>query len=201
MVEYTIYMKQERPGPITPTRLEAFSDGVLAVIITITALEIKPPPGDTLSALHTVIPLFLAYLLGFTFIGIYWNNHHHLLRSSRRISGTVMWANLHLLFWLSLIPAATVWAGEFPGDAWPAAVFGCIGFMSGIAYYILSRTLIHADNPKLKRQLGRDTKGIISQVLYALGIGLAFIHPLLAYGVYALISIMWFIPDRRLEDS
>ena len=186
-------------GPITPTRLESFSDGVMAVIITITALEIRPPQGDNLTSLASDGPLLLAYMLGFVFIGIYWNNHHHLLRSAKRINGSVMWANLHLLFWLSLIPAATVWAGNFPLDRLPAIAFGVVGLMSGIAYYILSRTLIHADRGnKLDKLLGQDTKGIISQVLYAIGIGAVFISPLLAYGIYVLVSIMWFVPDSRL---
>jgi TMEM175 potassium channel family protein len=190
------------PGPITPSRLESFSDAVLAVIITITALEIRPPHGGDLGSLTSMLPTFLAYLLGFAFIGIYWNNHHHLLRSVKKISGSVMWANLHLLFWLSLIPATTVWVGEFPNDTWPAAIFGIIGFMAGIAYYVLSRALIHADEDnKLENRLGRDWKGIISQILYGLGIGMAFIHPLLAYSFYVLISIMWFVPDRRLSSS
>jgi uncharacterized membrane protein len=175
---------------------------VLAVIITISAVGIRPLHGGDLGSLYSIMPTFLAYLLGFSFIGTYWNNHHHLLRSAKRISGSVMWANLHLLFWLSLIPAAILWVGDFPYDIWPAVVFGVIGFMASIAYYILSRTLIHADlNNKLEGRLGRDTKAIVSQTLYALGVGMAFINPLLAYGFYALISIMWFVPDRRLAPE
>jgi len=186
-------------GPISPTRLESFSDSVIAVIITITALEIRPPQGDNLTSLDSGLPLLLAYVMGFVFIGIYWNNHHHLLRTAKRINGSVMWANLHLLFWLSLIPAATVWAGNFPTDKLPAIAFGVVGIMAGIAYYILGQTLIHADKGnKLDMLLGRDTKGIVSQVLYAIGIGAVFISPLLAYGIYILVSVMWLVPDPRL---
>lgn len=194
-------MKQV-PAPITPHRLEMFSDAVLAVIITITALEIRPPDGGDLEALRSMTPTLLAYMLGFAFIGIYWNNHHHLLRSAKRITAGVMWANLHLLFWLSLVPATTVWLGEFPDKSWPAAIFGVIGFMAGIAYFILSRLLIRADKDnKLERVIGRDVKGITSQVLYALGIGAAFIDPLLAYVLYVSVSVMWLIPDPRLKQT
>ena len=190
------------PREMSSARLEGFSDGVLAVIITIMVLELRPPPGDTLAALQALIPGLLIYVLSFTFIAIYWNNHHHLLRATRRISGGVMWANLHLLFWLSLVPVVTAWVGAHPRSLWPAVAYGAIGFLAGVAYYILTLTIrtVNQDT-HINELLGRDTKGKVSVALYTLGIGLAFIQPLLAYGAYALVSIMWFIPDRRLASS
>ncbi|HEY7780223.1 MAG TPA: TMEM175 family protein [Ktedonobacterales bacterium] len=187
---------------IGSARLEAFSDGVLAVIITIMVLGLRPPSGDSLAALRTLIPGLLIYVLSFTFIAIYWNNHHHLLRATRRISGGVMWANLHLLFWLSLVPVVTAWVGAHDQSRWPAVTYGAIGFMAGIAYFILTQT-IRAANPDthINDLLGRDVKGWVSMGLYALGLALAFIEPLLAYGAYTLVAIMWFIPDRRLSRS
>lgn len=187
---------------MSSARLEAFSDGVLAVIITIMVLELRPPPHDTLTALQTLIPGLLIYVLSFAFIAMYWNNHHHLLRATRRISSGVMWANLHLLFWLSLVPVVTAWVGAHPQSRWPVVTYGAIGFLAGVAYYLLTLT-IRAVNPdtRLNELLGRDVKGKLSVVLYSAGIALAFLEPLLAYGVYALVSIMWFIPDRRLAAS
>jgi uncharacterized membrane protein len=189
-------------GEMGSARLEAFSDGVLAVIITIMVLGLRPPSGDSLAALRSLIPGLLIYVLSFTFIAIYWNNHHHLLRATRRISGGVMWANLHLLFWLSLVPVVTAWVGAHDQSRWPAVTYGAIGFMAGIAYFILTQT-IRAANPDthINDLLGRDVKGWVSMGLYALGLALAFIEPLLAYGAYTLVSIMWFIPDRRLSKS
>ncbi|HEY8326359.1 MAG TPA: TMEM175 family protein [Ktedonobacterales bacterium] len=184
---------------MSPGRLEAFSDGVLAVIITIMVLELRPPPGDSLAALRSLIPGLLIYVLSFTLIGIYWNNHHHLLRATRRISGRVMWANLHLLFWLSLVPVVTAWVGAHPLSRWPAVAYGAIGLMAGVAYYLLTLTILAVNQDTgINEQLGRDIKGKLSMALYTLGIVLAFIEPLLAFGVYALVAIMWFIPDRRL---
>lgn len=184
---------------MSPGRLEAFSDGVLAVIITIMVLELRPPPGDSLAALQSLIPGLLIYVLSFTLIGIYWNNHHHLLRATRRISGGVMWANLHLLFWLSLVPVVTAWVGAHPLSRWPAVAYGAIGLMAGVAYYLLTLTILAVNqDTRINEQLGRDIKGKLSMALYTLGIVLAFIEPLLAFGVYALVAIMWFIPDRRL---
>ena len=184
---------------MSPGRLEAFSDGVLAVIITIMVLELRPPPGDSLAALRSLIPGLLIYVLSFTLIGIYWNNHHHLLRATRRISGGVMWANLHLLFWLSLVPVVTAWVGAHPLSRWPAVAYGAIGLMAGVAYYLLTLTILAVNqDTRINEQLGRDIKGKLSMALYTLGIVLAFIEPLLAFGVYALVAIMWFIPDRRL---
>jgi uncharacterized membrane protein len=187
---------------MSSTRLEAFSDGVLAVIITIMVLELQPPPGPDLTALAKLVPKLLIYVLSFTFIAMYWNNHHHLLRATRRISGGVMWANLHLLFWLSLVPVVTAWVGLYDYGHLPAAAYGAMGFLAGVAYYILTLTIraVNKDT-RIDELLGRDIKGKVSVVLYALGIALAFIAPPLAYGAYALVAIMWFIPDRRLARS
>jgi uncharacterized membrane protein len=187
---------------MSPARLEAFSDGVLAVIITIMVLELRPPNGDDLKALQSLIPGLLIYILSFTLIGMYWNNHHHLLRATHRISGGVMWANLHLLFWLSLVPVATAWVGAQHARRWPTVAYGAVGFLAGVAYYILTLTIraVNRDT-RIDEQLGRDIKGKLSTALYALGIALAFVEPLLAFGAYALVAIMWFIPDRRLAPA
>lgn len=194
---------ETRPSQeISPVRLEAFSDGVLAVIITIMVLELRPPPGDSLAALQTLIPGLMIYVLSFTLIGIYWNNHHHLLRATRRISGSVMWANLHLLFWLSLVPVVTAWVGAHPLSRWPAVSYGVIGLMAGVAYYLLTLAILTMNqDTRINEQLGRDTKGKLSMALYALGIVLALIEPMLAFGAYTLVAIMWFIPDRRLATA
>ena len=198
--------KQESSAPplreMSPARLEAFSDGVLAVIITIMVLNLQPPVSPDLSALKKLIPKLLIYVLSFVFIATYWNNHHHLLRATRRISGGIMWANLHLLFWLSLVPVVTAWVGAYP-NSWGAAVtYGAIGFLAGVAYYILTLTIraVNRDT-HIDELLGRDIKGKVSIALYALGIGLAFKEPRLAYGAYVLVEIMWFIPDRRLAKT
>ena len=200
-------MEHEHPAAhplpeMGPERLEAFSDAVLAVIITIMVLELRPPPGADVADLQSLIPGLLIYVLSFASIGIYWNNHHHLLRATRRISGGVMWANLHLLFWLSLVPVVTAWVGDHPRDVWPAVIYGAIGFLAGIAYYILTLAIrkVNKDTP-INGLLQRDTKAKVSVALIALGMALAFIEPLVAYGVYALVSLMWFIPDRRLASS
>jgi uncharacterized membrane protein len=189
---------------MSPARLEAFSDGVLAVIITIMVLELRPPAGDSLQALQTLIPGLLIYVLSFTLIGMYWNNHHHLLRATRRISGGVMWANLHLLFWLSLVPVVTAWVGAHPLSRWPAVAYGAVGLLAGVAYYILTLTIraVNQDT-QINELLGRDIKGKLSTAFYALGIAIALVVPLtlLAFGAYALVAIMWFIPDRRLAPS
>jgi TMEM175 potassium channel family protein len=187
------------PREMSSARLEAFSDGVLAVIITIMVLGLRPPPGADLADLQSLIPGLLIYVLSFTFIGIYWNNHHHLLRATRRISGGVMWANLYLLFWLSLVPVVTAWVGQHPHNLWPAVTYGAIGFMAGVAFYILTLTIrnVNKDAP-INELLQRNTKANVSVALYVLGMALAFVEPLLAYGAYALVSIIWFVPDRRL---
>jgi uncharacterized membrane protein len=183
----------------SPARLEAFSDGVLAVIITIMVLSLRPPPGADLAALKSLIPGLPIYVLSYTFIGIYWNNHHHLLRATHRISSGVMWANLHLLFWLSLVPVVTAWVGVYGRSRWPAVTYGAVGFLAGTAFYLLLRA-IRAANPetRLNEVLQRDAKANVSMALYALGIVLAFVEPLLAYGAYTLVAIMWFIPDAGL---
>lgn len=195
------------PREMSPARLEAFSDGVLAVIITIMVLELRPPPGDDLRALKTLIPGLLIYVLSFTGIGIYWNNHHHLLRATRRISGGVMWANLHLLFWLSLVPVVTAWVGAYHLSRWPAVAYGAVGLLAGVAYYLLTLAIraVNKDT-NIDEQLGRDIKGKLSMALYTLAIALALVFsapvgPLLAFGAIALVAIMWFIPDRRLAIS
>jgi uncharacterized membrane protein len=187
---------------MSSARLEGFSDGVLAVIITIMVLELRPPSGADLSALQPLIPRLLIYVLSFTFIAIYWNNHHHLLRATRRINSGVMWANFHLLFWLSLVPVVTAWVGAHPRSQGPAVTYGVIGFLAGVAFYILARAIrnVNQDTP-IAELLGRDYKSAVSIALYTLGIALAFFEPLLAYGAYALVAIMWFIPDRRLARS
>ncbi len=181
-------------------RLEAFSDGVLAVIITIMVLEIKAPEGGDLEALRPLIPELLSYLLSFSLIAVYWNNHHHLLRATQTISSEVMWANMHLLFWLSLVPVATNWIGNHPHQPWPAATLGIISMMAGVAYFVLSRLIIAANRGTgIEEALGGDTKGVASLVFYGAGVGLAFLHPYLAYGCYTAVFVMWFIPDRRLS--
>jgi uncharacterized membrane protein len=189
---------------MSPARLEAFSDGVLAVIITIMVLELRPPGGASIDALQKLIPGLLIYVLSFTAISIFWVNHHHLLRAARRISGAAMWANLHLLFWLSLVPVVTAWVGAQHASRWPTAIYGAVGLVASIAYVLLTLTLRTANpDTRLNAQLGRDTKATVSLALYLLGIVLALVvfepvGPLLAFGTYAVNSLIWFIPDRRL---
>ena len=182
-------------------RLEAFSDGVLAVIITIMVLEMKSPHGPTLAALRALIPVLLSYLLSFVYIGIYWNNHHHLLHATQHINGATLWANLHLLFWLSLIPFTTAWMDESHFQSWPVAVYGVVLLFAAIAYFILTRTLIslHGRDSTLAKSIGRDRKGKISIVIYAAAIPLAFALPWIAGAFYVIVAIMWLIPDPRIE--
>ena len=184
-------------------RLEAFSDGVLAIIITIMVLEMKVPHGSNLDALQPLLPVFISYVLSFIYIGIYWNNHHHLLQAVNRVSGSALWANVHLLFWLSLVPFATAWMGENHFSLWPVVLYGFILFMAGIAYYILAHCLtgIHGRDSELARALGKDVKGILSVVLYLIGIGLAFINPWLGFSIYSVVAAIWFIPDSRIEKN
>jgi len=184
-------------------RLEGFSDGVLAVIITIMAFQLKAPVTADLHGLAALWPSLLVYALSFSMIGIYWNNHHHLLRATRRISAAVMWANLFLLFWLSLIPFATAWVGTSHGHALPAATYGAIALAAALAYFALVRAILRAnpDDTGIVAAVGRDTKGIASPVIYATGIGLAFVDPYLAYACYLSVSVLWFIPDRRLTRT
>jgi uncharacterized membrane protein len=186
-----------------PERLIAFSDGVMAVIITIMALELHPPGGTDIHDLAHRVPALLIYVLSFAMIGIYWNNHHHLLRATERISGLVMWSNLHLLLWLSLFPVATEWIGEEYRHALPAAVWGVVALGSAMAYFILVRALIrvHDAGSRLALAIGRDFKGQISAAIYLAGFGLAFLPfgPWLSYACYVSVAIIWFVPDRRFE--
>lgn len=185
---------------IGTNRLEAFSDGVLAVIITIMALELRVPSGPSFSALSARLPEVAVYILSFVFLGIYWNNHHHLLRAASHINARVMWANLMLLFWLSLIPVLTAWVGRYYRASWPAASYGFVGLCSAVAFLALMRAIIDADRPhtRVAAALGKDRKGKFSILLYASGVGFAFISPWISYALYAMVSLMWFIPDRRL---
>ena len=183
-------------------RMQAFSDGVLAVIITIMVLEMKVPRGVGLAALVPVLPVFLMYVLSFANVAIYWNNHHHLLYAVERIDGRVMWANLHLLFWLSLIPFVTGWMGENHFAALPTAVYGAVLLLAAIAWQPLQRTLIAANGgsqSRLAKAVKNDLKGKLSVVLYALGIGLAFVNQWISDTLYVLVAIMWIVPDRRIE--
>lgn len=184
-------------------RLEAFSDGVLAIIITIMVLEMKIPHGDDVEALKTVWPVLLSYILSFVNVGIYWNNHHHLFHVSKKINASVMWANIHLLFWLSLMPFATGWMGENHFTNLPVALFGGVLLMSGMAYYILSQTIIHLHGRKsqIAQAIGKDVKGIISVVIYASAIPLAFVNTSISLALYVLVAAMWLVPDRRIEKK
>ena len=182
-------------------RLEAFSDGVFAVIITIMVLELKAPHGGDWGALRTLVPVLLTYVLSYVFLGIYWNNHHHLLHASDRINGAVLWANLHLLFWLSLVPFVTGWMGETHFAALPTAVYGGVLFMAGIAFLILEVRLLRVGNPRLAAAVGSDAKGKVSAVLYLAAIPLAFVHQLIAGGIYVFVALMWLVPDRRIEGT
>jgi len=187
---------------MTTGRMEAFSDGVIAIIITIMVLELKVPPGPTWSALRGSLGQILLYVLSFVFIGIYWSNHHHLLHAARRVSGAALWANLHLLFWLSLVPYTTEWLGEDPHAPVPAAIYGVVFFMSAVAWTILRRMLIALEAPDspLARAVGHDVKGRVSAVLYVVAILLAFVRPWLSYAIYVIVGAMWLVPDRRIES-
>ena len=181
-------------------RVEAFSDAVMAVIMTIMAFDLKPPKGVTLAAVEKQMPGLLVYVLSFTFVAIYWNNHHHLMRATERISGAVMWANLFLLFWLSLVPVLTAWVRQDYRYSWPAASYGGLGLLAAIAYTILVRTIIRANgaDSAVAKGIGSDAKGYASLVLYAAGFALAFVKPWMAYTLYAAVAVMWIVPDRRL---
>ncbi|MFI5002303.1 MAG: TMEM175 family protein [Reyranellales bacterium] len=182
-------------------RLEAFSDGVIAIIITIMVLELKVPSGSDLAALRPLIPLVLSYVLSFVFVGIYWNNHHHLLLAAQRITGPVLWANLHLLFWLSLVPVGTAWMGTSHFALWPVVLYGADLLLCALAYYVLSHALIihHGAQSVLATAFGRDFKGKVSIAIYGTAIALAFVHPLIAVGLYAIVAVIWLVPDRRIE--
>ncbi|PYN49053.1 MAG: hypothetical protein DMD95_02110 [Candidatus Rokuibacteriota bacterium] len=182
-------------------RLEAFSDGVLAIIITIMVLELKAPHGDTVAVLIPLVPSLLTYVLSFVYLGIYWNNHHHMLHACHTVTGSILWANLHLLFWLSLIPFTTGWMGENHFATLPAAAYGVVLLMAAIAYWILQHRIIasQGEDSILKRAIGSDWKGKLSPLLYVAAIVLAFVSPWLAVSIYVLAAIMWVIPDRRIE--
>lgn len=186
---------------MTKSRLEAFSDGVIAIIITIMVLELKVPHDASFAALRPVAPVFLSYVLSFIYIGIYWSNHHHLLQVVESVNGRVLWANLHLLFWLSLVPFVTGWAGENHFAALPTALYGGVLLLASIAYFILARVLlsIHAPDSVLAIALGADFKGKISMVIYLLAIPLAFVEPWMAWALYISVAVMWLVPDRRIE--
>lgn len=184
-------------------RLEAFSDGVLAVIITVMVLEMKSPHGTGLAALRPILPVFLSYVLSFVYVGIYWTNHHHLLQAAQRVSGGILWANLHLLFWLSLIPFATAWMGENHFAAWPVALYGLVLTFAAIAYFFLTKALIvhHGKESTLAALIGRDVKGKLSVAICAASILLSFVRPWIACAGYVLVAVMWLIPDRRIENA
>ena len=186
---------------MTKGRLEAFSDGVIAVIITILVLELKVPHGTDLATLRPLLPVFLTYVLSFVMLGIYWNNHHHMLHATDRVNGGIMWANLHLLFWLSLIPFVTGWMGENHFAALPTAVYGFVLLMAGIAYTIMEVVIIRDQGPhsKLAAAVGSEFKGKMSATLYAIAIPLAFVHELIADAIFVFIALMWLVPDRRIE--
>jgi uncharacterized membrane protein len=183
-------------------RLEAFSDGVVAILITIMVLELKIPHGDDWEALRPILPVFLTYVLSFVYLGIYWNNHHHMLHATDRINGRILWANLHLLFWLSLVPFVTGWMGENHKAPLPNAVYGGVLLLAAIAYWILQREIIWAQGPHstLAEAVGNDFKGNISPVLYATAIGLAYVNQWLSDALYVIVALMWLVPDRRIEN-
>jgi uncharacterized membrane protein len=185
------------------TRLEAFSDGVLAIIITIMVLQLKVPHGDSLEILKPLLPVLLAYVLSFIYIAIYWNNHHHLMHTVDHVSASILWANMHLLFWLSLIPFATAWMGENHFSAMPTALYGFILLMSGFAYWLLQKAIIrsHGRDSLLAKAIGIDFKGYGSILLYAIAIPLAFYQELIAGAIYVLVAIWWLLPDRRIERT
>jgi uncharacterized membrane protein len=182
-------------------RLEAFSDGVIAIIITIMVLELKVPHGADLESLAKLAPVFFSYVLSFVFVGIYWNNHHHLLHAAHRVDGRVLWANLHLLFWMSLIPFTTGWMGENHFATLPVAAYGLVLLCAGFAYYLLSQSLIarHGAESVLARAVGADFKGKLSLVLYVAAVPLAFVNPWIAMALYLAVAVVWLVPDRRIE--
>lgn len=184
-------------------RIEAFSDGVIAIIITIMVLEMKVPHGDSIESLKPLIPVFMSYVLSFIYVGIYWNNHHHMMQAVKSVNGAVLWANLHLLFWLSLVPFVTGWMGENHFTKWPVACYGVVLIMNGIAYAILVKVLIHhhGEQSLLAEAFGNDWKGKISVLIYAIAIGLTWYNAAVAFAMYAVVAAIWFIPDRRIEKK
>jgi len=188
---------------MTKGRLEAFSDGVVAILITIMVLELKVPHGADWASLRPLLPVFSTYVLSYVFLGIYWNNHHHLLHTADKINGKILWANLHLLFWLSLVPFATGWMGENHFTPLPTAVYGGVLLLAAIAYTILQFAIMEHQGPesKLKAAVGRDRKGKLSMALYLLAVPLAFVQPAISGAIYVLVALIWLVPDRRLESS
>ncbi len=185
------------------SRLEAFSDGVIAIIVTIMVLEMKAPHGASLSNLKEIFPKFMGYILSFVNVAIYWNNHHHLFQAVEKINGKVLWANTHLLFWLSLIPFVTNWMSENEYAQWPVILYGITLYMAGLAYYILVRTLLplHKKDSALAHAIGNNVKEKISVVIYSVAVGLAFVNSTIALGLYVIVAAMWLIPDKRIEKS
>ena len=184
-------------------RLEAFSDGVIAIIITIMVLELKVPHGADLETLRPLLPVFLNYVLSFTYLAIYWNNHHHMLHTTHKVTGSILWANLHLLFWLSLIPLTTGWMGDNPVAVWPTALYGLVLLMAAIAYYILQTTIIASQGKEslLRRAVGKDWKGKLSPVLYVIAILVAFSSHWASKAIYVLVALIWLVPDQRIERA
>jgi uncharacterized membrane protein len=187
---------------MTKGRLEAFSDGVIAIIITIMVLEMKAPHGDSLQSLKPLIPVFISYVLSFVYIGIYWNNHHHMMHAAHKVNGAALWTNMHLLFWLSIVPFATAWMGENHFTTWPVVLYGFVMLMAGVAYYFLAHCLtdLHGKESTFTKALGSDFKGKVSVVIYVIGICLSFIHPYIGLASYVLVALMWFVPDKRFES-
>ena len=183
-------------------RLEAFSDGVIAIVITIMVLELKVPHGSDLASLRPLLPVFLSYVLSFVYVGIYWNNHHHMLQAAHKVSGSVLWANLHLLFWLSLFPFATAWMGENHFTALPTAAYGVVLLMAAVAYWLLQQRIIAVEgrDSLLARATGSDFKGRLSPLFYLAAIALAFVQPWLSCVLYVLVALVWLVPDRRIES-
>jgi uncharacterized membrane protein len=187
---------------VSKGRLEAFSDGVIAILMTIMVLELKVPEGVDWAALEPIVPVFLTYVLSFVFLGIYWSNHHHMLQVTDRINGAMLWANLHLLFWLSLVPFVTGWMGENHFAPLPTAVYGAVLLLAAIAYTILVRVIIaHGANKRLAAAVGNDAKGWMSMLFYAVAIPIAFVNQWIADGLYVLVALIWLVPDRRIESK
>ena len=188
---------------MSSSRLEAFSDGVIAIIITIMVLELKVPHGHGFAALWPLLPVFLSYVLSFVYVGIYWNNHHHMLHLLEVVSGPILWANLHLLFWLSLFPITTAWVGENPAAVAPSALYGIVLLLAAVAYFILQQTIIASQGPEssLKKAVGGDWKGKVSPGLYVAGVAASFWLPRAAQGIYLCVALLWLIPDRRIENA
>jgi uncharacterized membrane protein len=183
-------------------RLEAFSDGVIAILITIMVLELKIPHGDDLAALRPMLPVFLAYILSFVMLGIYWNNHHHMLHATRHVNGSILWANLHLLFWLSLIPFATAWMGDNHFARLPMAIYGAVLLLCGVSYYVLQQIIVANDAlpAEVTECMRHDRKGLVSVMLYTAAVPLAFVHQAIAGSIYVFVALMWLVPDRRVEN-